>query len=71
MVLGIQWLSTLGPIYWDFKQRKMEFIFNNASVFLKGIPPQKLKVVEGKPSTKLLANVSQLCMMLLNCVCYN
>lgn len=27
MVLGIQWLSTLGPVYWDFSKLKVEFIF--------------------------------------------
>lgn len=63
MVLGIQWLSTLGPIYWDFKQLKMEFIYNDIPVSLKGIPSQKLKVLEGKPSVKLLSNASQLCML--------
>lgn len=63
MVLGIQWLSTLGPIYRDFKQLKMEFIYNDIPVSLKGVPSQKLKVLEGKPSVKLISNASQLCMI--------
>lgn len=63
MILGIQWLSTLGPIYRDFKQLKMEFIYNDIHVSLKGVPSQKLKVLEGKPSVKLISNASQLCMI--------
>ncbi|XP_074314174.1 uncharacterized protein LOC141649382 [Silene latifolia] len=25
MVLGVQWLSSLGPVLWDFKQLRMQF----------------------------------------------
>lgn len=27
MVLGIQWLSTIGPVYWDFKKLRMDFVW--------------------------------------------
>jgi hypothetical protein len=37
VVLGIQWLRTLGPILWDFTELKMEFQFNLVSCTLKGL----------------------------------
>lgn len=54
MVLGIQWLSTLGPVYWDFKKLRMDFIYNDEQVSLKGTPHKKVKVIEGEPSLKML-----------------
>jgi len=40
MVRGVQWLSTLGPILWDFEELKMEFIYKGKRVVLRGV--QKL-----------------------------
>lgn len=37
MVLGVQWLTTLGPICWDFKALMMEFMLNGNQFVLKGI----------------------------------
>ncbi|XP_074369113.1 uncharacterized protein LOC141709470 [Apium graveolens] len=65
MVLGIQWLSTLGPVYWDFQQLKMDFLVDNEPVVLKGIQPRKLKVIEKQPSAKMLNNAAQLCFIQL------
>jgi len=28
MILGVQWLATLGPILWDFEKLRMEFKYN-------------------------------------------
>ncbi|GJR80311.1 hypothetical protein Tco_0151096 [Tanacetum coccineum] len=36
MVLGIQWLSTLGDIKWNFQNLKIEFLYNNKRVCLRG-----------------------------------
>lgn len=37
MVLGVSWLSTLGPIVWDFSQSTMEFSWKTHKISLKGI----------------------------------
>jgi hypothetical protein len=37
MVLGIQWLQTLGPILWDFAALKMQFSFQGQQYVLQGI----------------------------------
>lgn len=36
MVLGVQWLATLGPICWDFKALLMEFTIDGGQFVLKG-----------------------------------
>ncbi|KAL8087895.1 hypothetical protein AgCh_037873 [Apium graveolens] len=61
MILGVQWLSTLGPVKWDFKKLKMEFVFKGAAIKLQGVPCQKLKVLDKPPSSKLLKQAAQLC----------
>ncbi|XP_074293193.1 uncharacterized protein LOC141620149 [Silene latifolia] len=42
-VLGIQWLGTLGPITWDFKELTMQFYFEGRRHMLKGAKPNSLK----------------------------
>lgn len=54
MVLGVEWLETLGDIQWNFKGMLMKFVLGNQEVRLKGVLPQRLQVVEGKVSLKLL-----------------
>lgn len=39
MVLGVQWLSDLGTVKWDFKRLIMEFDLNGKHLVLKGIFP--------------------------------
>ncbi|GJY29036.1 transposon ty3-G gag-pol polyprotein, partial [Tanacetum coccineum] len=36
MVLGIQWLATLGDIKCNFKELKMQFVYNNKKLCLRG-----------------------------------
>ena len=37
LVLGVQWLQTLGPITWDFTALTMEFTLRSQLVKLQGI----------------------------------
>uniref|UniRef100_A0A7N2KR02 Uncharacterized protein n=1 Tax=Quercus lobata TaxID=97700 RepID=A0A7N2KR02_QUELO len=39
VVLGTQWLCTLGLISWDFKQLKMGFMYQDRQIWLQGIKP--------------------------------
>lgn len=36
MVLGVQWLSTLGPVLWDFQNLRMQFTVMGQTHVLKG-----------------------------------
>ena len=58
MVLGIQWLSTLGTIAWDFKHLTMNFSIGSESVELRGVPNRKLRIWEHGPSLKLLSGAA-------------
>jgi hypothetical protein len=40
MVLGVQWLESLGPILWDFQQRTLAFVRNGHHVVWMAAVPQ-------------------------------
>lgn len=63
MVLGVQWLATLGPICWDFKELLMQFDLQGQQFVLQGVHPQKVKMLNGAPSVKMLTNVVELCLL--------
>ncbi|GJY27247.1 hypothetical protein Tco_0401973 [Tanacetum coccineum] len=48
MVLGIQWLATLGKIKCNFKELRMEFVHNNKKFIIRG-PLEKMKPHEMVP----------------------
>ncbi|KAK0577670.1 hypothetical protein LWI29_036834 [Acer saccharum] len=45
IVLGIQWLRTLGPILWDFEKLTMEFWHQGTKVVLSSSKPQTIQLV--------------------------
>ncbi|GJU00268.1 glycoside hydrolase, catalytic domain-containing protein [Tanacetum coccineum] len=48
MVLGVQWLSTLGDIVCNFLKLKMEFMYKGKKVALRGVPQPALQWMQGK-----------------------
>ena len=48
MVLGIQWLTTLDDIKWNFKKLVMEFEYKMKKVVLRGTRDITLKWMQGK-----------------------
>jgi len=53
MVLGIQWLQTLGPIVWNFSALTMEFTLFKKAILLKGLNPTESKLEDGGLFSKL------------------
>ncbi|GKB59346.1 Fe(3+) dicitrate transport system permease [Tanacetum coccineum] len=52
LVLGIQWLSTLGNIQWNFQELRMEFKFQGKKVVLRGTNQFGLTWMSGKLFSK-------------------
>ena len=48
LILGVQWLSTLGLITWDFKTLKMQFKYGNATVSLRGLKDGSVHIASKK-----------------------
>ena len=60
MVLGVQWLETLGEIKWDFKQLRMEFSVQGKRHVLRGnSSTAELKTISGKELSKLLPHTAE------------
>ncbi|GJS20864.1 hypothetical protein Tco_0449496 [Tanacetum coccineum] len=54
MVLGIQWLSTLGDIRFKFHELRMDFMYNNKKVLLRGTHKSNLDWLGTKTSEKIV-----------------
>lgn len=63
LVLGVQWLSTLGPILWDFLNPRIEFTLNGQKNVLRGITKNSCKVIKGGALDKLLSKQPQIAML--------
>ena len=44
VVLGTQWLFTLGLIQWDFQKQTMEFNYQGNPILIKGLQPSGLEL---------------------------
>ncbi|XP_042017791.1 uncharacterized protein LOC121765658 [Salvia splendens] len=69
MVLGVQWLETLGVIHWDFKHLTMDFTLDGKRYVLRGgqsDPP--VMAISDREMNKLLAHSDgiQLCCVKVN-----
>ena len=66
MVLGVQWLETLGEIKWDFKQLRMEFVIEGKKHVLRGsFAKAKLKTISSRGVQKLISQGSECSMVQL------
>ncbi|KAG8391002.1 hypothetical protein BUALT_Bualt01G0142700 [Buddleja alternifolia] len=63
MVLGIQWLITLGDISWNFHQLRMEFQYEGKKVALRGMQPQSVKIIDKNKMQKCLHKPAQISML--------
>lgn len=54
MVLGIQWLSELGPILWDFKRLWMEFRIDGKRHMMTGATTRPIKLISSDHMDKAL-----------------
>ncbi|XP_059441736.1 uncharacterized protein LOC132174039 [Corylus avellana] len=54
IVLGMQWLRTLGPILWDFERMFMRFTWKGREVVIRGMRPPLNRVVEERSLSREL-----------------
>jgi hypothetical protein len=66
IVLGTQWLSTLGVISWDFKQLLMGFMYEGRQVWLQGMKEAK-SMIQGSKDFKGKAIVKGLLLQIMSC----
>ncbi|KAL0329017.1 UNVERIFIED_CONTAM: Retrovirus-related Pol polyprotein from transposon [Sesamum radiatum] len=63
VVLGVQWLVTLGDLNWNFHQLQMEFHVGDKKVSLRGMQPSSVKVMSKGKMRKILNEPAQIAMM--------
>ena len=57
MILGTQWLHTLGPILWDFVELWMQFSINGNKHKFNGLQPGSLSIISSHRMENLLRQI--------------
>lgn len=60
LVLGMQWLTTIGDVKWNFEELRMEFMQNGHKVVLRGMKQQGLQLVKKKRCKRCYRNQNRL-----------
>lgn len=63
VILGIQWLITVSPVWWDYINMKMKFQMNGRQCTLRGASNSSCKVVKGSSLTKACQQGAQLTLL--------
>jgi hypothetical protein len=63
LILGIQWLKSLGPILWDFEKLQMEFTANDRKFVLRGAKTPNLKLINNKSFAQAVHKGAQICFL--------
>ena len=54
IVLGVQWLQSLGTIYFNFQELFMKFFWEGKEIELRGIEGKTRKIINSHSMTKIL-----------------
>lgn len=63
LILGVQWLVTLGPILWDFSNLRMEFQFEGLKHILRGVAINNFKLIKGRSLNKIMTGNPQIALL--------
>ncbi|XP_010470588.1 PREDICTED: uncharacterized protein LOC104750484 [Camelina sativa] len=63
MVLGVQWLKTLGPITWEFEELEMGFKYKGQRVLLYGLKSGSVRDVKAQKLQKVQEDQAQFALL--------
>ncbi|GAU32562.1 hypothetical protein TSUD_218200 [Trifolium subterraneum] len=63
LILGIQWLKSLGPILWDFEKLQMEFNTHGRKFVLRGAKDTGIKLINNKTLSQAVHQGAELCFL--------
>ncbi|GAU40456.1 hypothetical protein TSUD_141360 [Trifolium subterraneum] len=63
LILGIQWLKSLGTIIWDFEKLQMEFNIHGRKFVLRGAKDTGIKLINNKTLPQAVHQGAELCFL--------